>query len=181
MHRANPKTPIEETMRALLELKAPYSKGKIKYIGICEVSANTLRRAYKVGQVDYIQSEYSLFDLDIERESGPKEACREIGVSIIAYAPLGRGLLTGARSTNYDEHFDANVKIINRLGSMAAEKGCTAAQRTIVWYLEENVAALRIEITDADETQMRDFVAAVAGERVPDFAKYQCYVDTVEE
>ncbi|KAK8128818.1 hypothetical protein PG984_009926 [Apiospora sp. TS-2023a] len=196
MHRASPNTPIGETMVALLELKA---EGKIKHIGLCEVSANTLRRACKVGQ-----------------GVGPEGACRELGVSIIAYAPLGRGLLTGALSTKQsvsgegdyraslyprfsEEHFEANVKIINQIESMAAEKGCTAAQLAIAWvlrqgddfipipgtkrikYLEENVGAIRVEITNAEEKRMRDTVPAVAGERVAEFAKYHCYVDTVEE
>ncbi|KAK8091329.1 hypothetical protein PG994_000834 [Apiospora phragmitis] len=134
MHRANPKTPIEETMRALLELKA----------------ANTLRRACKVGQVDCIQAEYSLFDLDIEGESGLKEACRDLGVSIVAYVPLGRGLLTGALTTKQsisgegdyrasldprfsDENLDANVRVVRQLEAMAAQKGCSAAQLAVAW------------------------------------------------
>lgn len=166
--------------------------------------------------MDCIQAEYSLFDLDIEGESGLREACRKLGVSIVAYAPLGRGLLTGALSTKQsvsgegdyraslyprfsDENFDANVRIVQQLEAMATGKGCSAAQLAVAWvlkqgpdfvpipgtkrveYLEENWAALGVELTDAEEAQMRTIVAAVAGERVPEFAKYQCYVDTVEE
>ncbi|KAJ4413890.1 hypothetical protein N0V82_008245 [Gnomoniopsis sp. IMI 355080] len=213
MHRANPKTPIEETMRALVELK---KEGKIKYIGLSEVSANTLRRACKVGQVDALQVEYSLFDLDIEGETGILDACRELGVTVVAYAPLGRGLLTGALDTKAsvsgdgdyraalfprfsDENLAANLRVVNQLKALAATKGCTAAQLAIAWllkqgphvlpipgtkrikYLEENVGALQVQLTDEEESQMRAIVAQVAGERVPDFAKYQCFVDTVEE
>jgi aryl-alcohol dehydrogenase-like predicted oxidoreductase len=134
----------------------------------------------------------------------------------VAYAPLGRGLLTGALNTKQsisgegdyraslyprfsDENFDTNVKIVKQLEAMAAKKGCTAAQLAIAWvlkqgpdfipipgtkrikYLEENFGALKVELSDAEEAQMRTIVAPVAGERVPDFAKYQCYVDTAEE
>ncbi|KAH7303539.1 putative aldo/keto reductase [Stachybotrys elegans] len=214
MHRANPKTPIEETMRALLELK---HEGKIKHIGLSEVSSNTLRRACKVGQVDVVQIEYSAFDLDIESSKGTNlmATARELGVTIVAYAPLGRGLLTGALDSKQsissegdyrnifprfsDENVAANIKVVNEFKAMAVNKGCSPAQLAIAWvmkqgpdlipipgtkrvkYLEENVGALHIQLTHEEEAEVRRIVSGVKGERVPDWATYQCYVDTVEE
>ncbi|KAF2973158.1 hypothetical protein GQX73_g453 [Xylaria multiplex] len=214
MHRANPKTPIEETMRAMLELKA---EGKIKYIGLSEVSSNTLRRALKVGQVDAVQTEYSPFEREIEGPEGTNllDTCRELGVALIAYAPLGRGMLTGALASKEsisgdgdfrslfprfsDENLDANIKVVNQLKALAEKKGCTTAQLALAWvlkqgpnvlaipgtkkikYLEENFAALKVILTDAEEKEIRAIVAGVAGERTPDWTRYQCYVDTAEE
>ncbi|KAI8625480.1 putative aldo/keto reductase [Xylariaceae sp. FL1651] len=214
VHRANPNTPIEETMRALLELK---SEGKIKHIGLSEVSSTTLRRASKIGHVDAVQIEYSPFDLDIESESGTNlmATCRELGVAIVAYAPLGRGLLTGTLSDKESissdgdwrslyprfsgENLDANIRVASQFKALADRKGCTAAQLSIAWvlkqgkdvlpipgtkkikYLEDNFTATSVSLTDEDEKEIRKIVSAVVGERVPDFAKPQTYVDTVEE
>ncbi|KAI0521285.1 putative aldo/keto reductase [Xylaria bambusicola] len=213
LHRANPKTPIEETMQAMLDLKAA---GKIKHIGLCEISSATLRRACKVGKVDVIQCEYSAFDLDIEGQSGTNllATCRELGVGVVAYAPLGRGLLTGNLESKVsisgegdyrnvfprfsDENLDANLRVVAQLKAIADEKHCTTAQLAIAWvlkqgpdiipipgtkkikYLEENVGALAVELTDAEERRVRDIVSQVAGKRAPDWADYQNYVDTVE-
>ncbi|RWA11592.1 hypothetical protein EKO27_g3493 [Xylaria grammica] len=214
MHRANPKTPIEETMRAMLELKA---EGKIKYIGLSEVSSSTLRRACKVGQVDAVQAEYSPFEREIEGAVGTNllDTCRELGVTMVAYSPLGRGMLTGTLNSKQsisgdgdyrslfprfsEENLDANVKVVNQLKAMAEKKGCTAAQLALAWvlkqgqhviaipgtkkikYLEENFAALQVILADAEEAEIREIVAGVVGERTPDWTRYQCYVDTVEE
>ncbi|KAI8949864.1 putative aldo/keto reductase [Xylaria longipes] len=153
MHRANPDTPIEETMRALAELKA---EGKIKHIGLSEISSNTLRRACKVAHVDAVQIEYSPFDLDIEGPAGTGllKACRELGVAVFAYAPLGRGLLTGAYTSPESvsgegdmrglylprfagTNFEANVKLVGQFKALAASKGCTAAQLAIAWLLKQ--------------------------------------------
>ncbi|KAI1406983.1 putative aldo/keto reductase [Hypoxylon sp. FL1857] len=152
MHRANPKTPIEETMRALAELKA---EGKIKGIGLSEVSSTTLRRACKVAQVDAVQSEYSPFELAIEGPEGTNllATARELGVAIVAYSPLGRGMLTGAfnKSESFanegdwraafprfsGENFAANVKLVNQFKSLADKKGCTPAQLAIAWLLKQ--------------------------------------------
>ncbi|RYC63883.1 hypothetical protein CHU98_g2300 [Xylaria longipes] len=189
MHRANPDTPIEETMRALAELKA----------------SNTLRRACKVAHVDAVQIEYSPFDLDIEGPAGTGllKACRELGVAVFAYAPLGRGLLTGAYTSPESvsgegdmrglylprfagTNFEANVKLVGQFKALAASKGCTAAQLAIAWllkqgddifpipgtkkikYLEENWGALKVQLTNEDEKIVRKFLenADIAGERV---------------
>ena len=93
VHRIDKTVPIEETMNALKEL---VEAGKIKYIGLSECSSDTLRRAYAVHPVACIQIEYSPFSLDIERdEIGVLKICRELGVAIVCYSPLGRGMLTG--------------------------------------------------------------------------------------
>ncbi|KAH6652464.1 putative aldo/keto reductase [Truncatella angustata] len=214
MHRANAKTPIEDTMRGMLELKA---EGKIKHIGLSEISSQTLRRACKVGQVDAVQVEYSPFELGIEGESGTNlmSTCRELGVAIVAYSPLGRGLLAGnlegqnSISAEGDwrslypwftgENFAANLDIVRQLKVLAGKKGCSPAQLVIAWvlrqgqdvipipgtkkikYLEENLGALQVELTDEEEGRIRDIVSGVAGERAPAFVKSQLYVDTVEE
>ncbi|KAI0437158.1 putative aldo/keto reductase [Xylaria telfairii] len=153
MHRANPNTPIEETMRALAELKA---EGKIKHIGLSEISSNTLRRACKIAPVDAVQIEYSPFALDIEGAEGTDllKACRELGVAVFAYSPLGRGLLTGAYTSAgsvsgegdmrglYLPRFtganlEANVKLVGQFKALADTKGCTAAQLAIAWLLKQ--------------------------------------------
>ncbi|CAB4399622.1 unnamed protein product [Rhizophagus irregularis] len=90
-HRVDPNTPIEVTVGTLAEL---VKEGKIKYIGLSECSAATLRRAYKVHPIAAVQMEYSPWTLDIET-NGIMEACRELGITIVAYSPLGRGFLTG--------------------------------------------------------------------------------------
>jgi len=235
MHRANPDTPIEETIRALVELKAwvlPLyrldeeaiviwrysSQGKIKYIGLSEVSSTTLRRACKIAHVDAVQIEYSPFDLQIEGLTGTNllAACRELGVAIVAYSPLGRGLLTGAFSSKESisgegdwrslfprfsgENFDANVKLVNQFKTVAEKKKCTAAQLAIAWllkqgndiipipgtkrikYLEENWGALKVELSDADEKEIRALVEnKVQGDRTIQEALAQCFADTTEE
>ncbi|KAH6652358.1 NADP-dependent oxidoreductase domain-containing protein, partial [Truncatella angustata] len=152
MHRANSNTPIEETARALAELKA---EGKIKHIGLSEVSSTTLRRASKIVHIDAVQIEYSLFDLDIENSEGTDllAACRELGTATVAYSPLGRGLLTGTLNSTENinkegdwrsmfprfigENYEANIKLVNRFKSFADNKGCTPGQLAIAWLLKQ--------------------------------------------
>ncbi|OCL02830.1 putative aldo/keto reductase [Glonium stellatum] len=152
-HRVNPETPIEETMRAMAALKA---EGKIKHIGLSEVSSATLRRACKIAHVAAVQMEYSLFSLDIERASGTNllETCRELGVAVVCYSPLGRGLLTGAFTTKEsisgandaraalfprfsEENLEGNVKLVNHFKALADNKGCTTSQVAIAWLLKQ--------------------------------------------
>ncbi|KAF2093423.1 putative aldo/keto reductase [Rhizodiscina lignyota] len=152
-HRLNPETPIEETMRALAELKA---EGKINHIGLCEVSSNTLRRAYKIAPVAAVQTEYSAFVREIETDSGTNvlQTCRELDVAVVCYSPLGRGLLTGAymdresvtgsddrRATHFpwfsEENMDANAKLVNQFKAFANKKGCTSSQLAIAWLLKQ--------------------------------------------
>jgi len=199
-HRVDGKTPIEKTMQALVELK---NEGKIKYIGLSEISSETLRRACKVHHVDAVQIEYSPFTMDIEDPSiGLLATCRELGVATVAYSPLGRGLMTGQykspddfdendwrrRSPRYSaENFPKNLKLVEELSSIAQKKGCTPGQLTLAWllaqgddiipipgtkkikYLEENMGALKINLTDAEIKQIRTEIekTEVHGDRYP--------------
>jgi len=150
VHRIDKNTKIEETMEALAEL---VKEGKIRYIGLCECSAATLRRAYKIHPVTAVQIEYSLFSLDIEREEiGLKKACDELGVAIVAYSPLGRGLLTGQIKSRDDfcegdiriyfprfseENFKYNLELVDEITKMAKKKGCTPGQLSLAWLMSQ--------------------------------------------
>ena len=144
-HRVDPDTPIEDTVGALAELVAA---GKIRYVGLSEVSASTLRRAHAVHPIAAVQSEYSLQSRDIEREVLP--ACRELGVGFVAYSPLGRGLLTGTITTTEDlapddwrrtsprfqgEALQHNLALVEGCREVADDLGCTLAQLALAWVL----------------------------------------------
>ena len=149
-HRVDKKTPIEETVAALDELK---KAGKVGAIGLSEISANTLRRACKVAQVDAVQVEYSPFSMEIE---DPKidllRTCRELGVTVVAYSPLGRGFLTGQirspddfEDGDFRKHapryskanFHKNLELVSNLEKLAAKKGCTSGQLALAWILAQ--------------------------------------------
>lgn len=145
VHRINRERPIEETMEALAALK---HEGKIGHIGLCEVSAETLRRAHAVHPVTAVQTEYSLWTRDVEAEILP--TCRELGIGFVAYSPLGRGFLTGrfqAGSQFEDgdfrvtlprfapENAATNGALVDVVRGIAAEKGCTSAQVALAWLL----------------------------------------------
>lgn len=147
-HRVDPDVPIEETVGGMAELVAA---GKIRWIGLCETSAETLRRACAVHPVSALQIEYSLWTRDAE--SGLLDACRELGVSVMAFSPLARGMLTGAlRSRDQlmpgdvrlrfprfsEENFPKNVVLVDRLADIAAEKGCSLSQLALAWLLNRN-------------------------------------------
>ena len=147
-HRVDKTVPIEETVGAMAEL---VSAGKVRYLGLSEASAATLRRANAVHRITALQTEYSLFARDVEDEILP--ACRELGVGFVAYSPLGRGLLTGAipsrdqlakddarliRQPRFDEeNLVRNVATVARLRTIAAEKGITRAQLALAWVLHQ--------------------------------------------
>lgn len=149
-HRIDSKVPIEETMGALKEL---VEAGKIKYIGLSECSSDTLRRAYAVHPVAAVQIEYSPFSLDIERDDiGLLKTCRELGVAIVCYSPLGRGLLGGQIRSPDDleqgdyrrilprfskENFPKNLQLVDTLTTIAKQKNCTASQLTLAWILSQ--------------------------------------------
>ena len=150
VHRIDKTVPIEETMGVLKEL---VQAGKIKYIGLSECSSGTLRRAYAVHPIACVQIEYSPFSLDIEREEiGLLKTCRELGVAIVCYSPLGRGMLTGQIKSLDDlgendyrrmwprfskENFPKNLQLVNQLTAMAKKKGCTPGQLSLAWILAQ--------------------------------------------
>lgn len=144
IHRVAADCPIEETMAELAKL---VEQGKILHVGICEVSAGTLRRAHVVHPITALQSEYSLWTRELE-SNGVIEACRELEIGFVAYSPLGRGFLTGTlQSTDElaEDDFrranprfqqtamDTNRVIVDKLKSMADELQCTPAQLALAW------------------------------------------------
>ncbi|KAL4780428.1 NADP-dependent oxidoreductase domain-containing protein [Aspergillus varians] len=153
MHMANPDTPIEETMQALVELK---EEGKIKHIGLSMVSSATLRRAYRVAPVTAVQSDYSVVSRDIEGPGGTDllATCRELGVALVAATPLGRGLLTSTFSQGAEvgderdmrvkvmprflpENREQNVKAVVQFKELADRKGCGVTQLALAWLLKQ--------------------------------------------
>jgi len=149
-HRVDTEVPIEETVQAMVDLK---NEGKIRYLGLSECSAATLRRACKVHPIAAAQMEYSPFALEIESEQTEfLKTARELGVKIVAYSPLGRGFLTGSIKSRADldekdtrsnhprfseEHFGDNLKLVESLSKMAQEKGCTPGQLALAWVLAQ--------------------------------------------
>ena len=147
LHRKDPDTPIEETVEAMAQLK---KEGKIKGIGLSEVSVDTLRRAHAVHPITALQSEYSLWTRD--PEEGILQTCRELGIAFVAYSPLGRGFLTGQIKKIEDfeegdyrrfsprfqgENFTKNLELVKKIGELAKEKGCTPAQLALAWVLAQ--------------------------------------------
>jgi aryl-alcohol dehydrogenase-like predicted oxidoreductase len=134
-------------------MKELVDAGKVKYIGLSECSSDTLRRAYAVHPIACVQIEYSPFSLDIEREEiGLLKTCRELGVAIVCYSPLGRGLFTGQIKSPDDfeendfrriqprfskENFPKNLQLVDELTSLAKKKGCTPGQLTLAWILAQ--------------------------------------------
>lgn len=149
-HRVDGKVPIEETVKAMAELK---DEGKIRYLGLSECSERTLRRAHAVHPIAAIQMEYSPFALEIESDQiGLLKAARELGVKIVAYSPLGRGFLTGTIKSRddfdekdnrrnhprfSDEHFGDNMKLVQTIAGMADKKGVTPGQLVLAWVLAQ--------------------------------------------
>ncbi|KAI4088159.1 MAG: hypothetical protein LQ344_006251 [Seirophora lacunosa] len=149
-HRVDGKTPIEKTVEAMAELK---KEGKIKYLGLSEVSSETLRRAYAVHPIMAVQIEYSPFAMDIEDpQIALLKTCRELGVATVAYSPLGRGFLTGAYTSPADfeegdfrkfapryseENFPKNLELVKHLQKIAEKKGCSSGQLSLAWLLAQ--------------------------------------------
>ncbi|HEX4248878.1 MAG TPA: aldo/keto reductase, partial [Pseudonocardia sp.] len=144
-HRADPDVPIEETVGAMAELVAA---GKVRALGLSEASAETIRRAASVAPIAAVQTEWSLFSRDIEDEVVP--TCRELGIAVVPYSPLGRGLLTGAATATENLAADdfrrtlprfeaanlaANLALVGEIRAVAARHGATAAQVALAWLL----------------------------------------------
>jgi aryl-alcohol dehydrogenase-like predicted oxidoreductase len=197
LHRVDPEVPIEETVGAMADLVVA---GKVRYLGLSEVDANALRRANQVHPITALQTEWSLWTRDVEAEILP--AARELGVGIVPYSPLGRGFLTGRitspgdlapddwRRTNarfQGENFQQNLRLVDELKNLAAEKGVEAGQLALAWllsrgddvvpipgtkrvaYLEQNAAATAVTLTSQDLSRIDSFAPAgvAAGARYP--------------
>ena len=146
-HRVDPNTPIEETVGALAKL---VKEGKIRYIGLSEAAADTIRRAAKVHPIAALQTEYSLWTRDPEEEI--LATCRELGIGFVAYSPLGRGFLTGQFKTFEDlaaddfrrfsprfqgENFQKNLDLVKEVEEIAREKKCQPSQLALAWVLAQ--------------------------------------------
>ncbi len=195
MHRRSPDVPIEETVGALADF---VKQGKVRWIGLSEVSPATLRAAHAVHPITAVQMEYSLFTRFVEDEM--LATCRELGVGLVAYSPVGRGWLTGKITSPADladddfrrtvprfaeENFAHNTALVDEVRKVADEVGATPAQAALAWllsrgddvlpipgtkrvaYLEENMAAADLHLSDAQLRRLTDAVppGAVAGER----------------
>ena len=200
-HRVDLDVPIEETVGAMSDL---VNAGKVRFLGLSEASAQTLRRAHAAHPIAAVQNEWSLWSRDLET-NGQLAAARELGIGIVAYSPIGRGFLTGTLKSRDDfdeddfrrdsprfsaENFGKNLELVSRVEAIAANKGFTAAQIALAWllaqgddvvpipgtkrvkYLEENVAALRVDLTP-DEVAVLDSIfppGAASGQRYPDMS-----------
>ena len=197
-HRVDPDTPIEETVGAMAEL---VREGKVRYIGLSEAGPMTLRRACAVHPISALQTEYSLWTRDPEDQILP--TCRSLGIGFVAYSPLGRGFLTGRFKRPEDlpkedfrrnnprfqgENFQKNLRLVERIKEIAAEKQCTASQLALAWvaaqgddivpipgtkrrnYLEENVRALDVRLTKQDMDRINEVMpmGVTAGTRYPE-------------
>jgi aryl-alcohol dehydrogenase-like predicted oxidoreductase len=146
-HRIDPTVPIEDTVGAMARL---VEQGKVRYLGLCEAGANTLRRAQKVHPLAALQTEYSLWTRDVEAEILP--TLRELGIGLVPYSPIGRGFLSGAFQTRDDliegdrrhahprfqeGNFEKNLNLLGPLKTIAEAKGCTMAQVAIAWLLAQ--------------------------------------------
>ncbi|MEN9519471.1 MAG: hypothetical protein RLZZ381_2059 [Cyanobacteriota bacterium] len=152
--RVDPNVPIEDTVGTLGEL---VQEGKIRHVGLSEAGAETLRRAYAVHPISMLQTEYSLWTRTPETDVLP--VCRELGISLVAYSPLGRGFLTGAFQKPDDfapddfrahsprfqgENFQHNLELVNKIKEIATEKNCTPAQLALAWLLAQEESIIPI-------------------------------------
>jgi aryl-alcohol dehydrogenase-like predicted oxidoreductase len=147
-HRVDPQVPIEETVGAMAAL---VHEGKVRYIGLSEANADTLRRATKIHPIAALQSEYSLFSRDVEGDI--LNTCKELGITFVAYSPLGRGFLSGQIKSIDDlapddfrrmaprfqgENFQKNMELVKKVEELAAKKGCSASQLALAWVLAQD-------------------------------------------
>ncbi|MEA2441349.1 MAG: hypothetical protein QOH76_2773 [Thermoleophilaceae bacterium] len=199
-HRVDKTVEIEETVGAMKEL---VEAGKVRYLGLSEASPETIRRAHAVHPITALQTEYSLWSRDPEREILP--TVRELGIGFVAYSPLGRGFLSGRFRSPSDfpdgdfrryhprfqgENFERNLQLVERVEELASEKGVTAGQLALAWvlhrgddivpipgtkrvsYLEENVAAASVSLSDEDLKRLEEIAPAgvAAGDRYADMS-----------
>ena len=190
-HRVDPQVPNEDTVGAMSELVAA---GKVRFLGLSEAGAETLRRASTVHPIAALQSELSLWSRDIEAEILP--ACRELGIGLVAYSPLGRGFLSGAIKSLDDladddwrrfmprfegENFGKNLELVERVERLAESKGCTPAQLALAWVLAQGPDVVpipgtrkrsRLELTDAELVEIDEVIPKdmAVGTRYPEEA-----------
>lgn len=185
MHRLDKNVPIEETVGAMSEL---VQEGKVKYIGLSEVSSETVKRAQQVHPVTAVQSEYSLFERTVE-EKGVLKTLQELGIGFVAYSPLGRGFLSGQIRTIEDlpendfrraiprfqgDYFQKNIELVEAIEKMAAEKGIASSQLALAWimskgivpipgtkrrqYIEQNIASASVKLSENDILELESIV-----------------------
>lgn len=195
-HRVDTDTPIEETVGAMAQL---VREGKVRYLGLSEAAPTTIRRAYAAHPIVALQTEYSLWTRDVEAEILP--ICRGLGIAFVPYSPLGRGFLTGKIKGTNDldatdfrrathprfqaDNLSKNLRIVETVEKLAAEKGCTPAQLALAWvlaqgedvvpipgtkkvhYLRENVGALNVSLSADDRRRISEAFpkGLAAGER----------------
>jgi aryl-alcohol dehydrogenase-like predicted oxidoreductase len=199
-HRVDPDVPIEETVGAMAEL---VDAGKVRFLGLSEAAPETIRRAHQVHPISALQTEYSLWSRD--PEDGILQTVSELGIGFVAYSPLGRGFLTGQIRSPGDfeaddfrrnnprfqgENFAANLELVERVRSLAAEKDCTPGQLALAWvlaqgdgvvaipgtkrrtYLEENVEAAEIALSESELAAIDEAAprGAASGDRYPDMS-----------
>jgi aryl-alcohol dehydrogenase-like predicted oxidoreductase len=145
-HRIDPNVPVEEMVGAMAEL---VKEGKVRYLGLSEASANSIRRAHAVHPISALQSEYSLLTRDVEDEILP--LCKELGITFVPFSPLARGLMTNTLNLNelgdndfrkslpryQKEHQDNNQNLASGFAEIAAQKGCSPAQLALAWVLAQ--------------------------------------------
>jgi aryl-alcohol dehydrogenase-like predicted oxidoreductase len=196
-HRVDPSVPIEDTVGAMAEL---VQAGKVRYLGLSEAGAETIRRAHAVHPIAALQSEWSLWSRDIE--GGPVPAARELGIGIVPYSPLGRGFLTGALDLEslprtdfraylprlHGDNLDANQRIVATVAELAGRYNVHTGQIALAWvlargddvapipgtrrvsYLEQNVGAADVTLSADDLARLDGLHAHVAGDRYPDMS-----------
>ena len=175
-HRVDPQVPIEDTVGAMSEL---VQAGKVRYLGLCEAGAQTIRRAHRVHPISALQTEYSLWSRDVESEILP--ALRELGIGFVAYSPLGRGFLTG-QIRRYDdlapddfrrqvprfqgENFPKNLELVERVTTIADSKGIAPSQIALAWVLAKGDDIVPIPGTTRRK-HLEENVAALEAELSP--------------
>ena len=185
LHRLDPATPIEETVGAMAQL---VKEGKVRYIGLSEVSSETIKKAHAVHPLTAVQTEYSLFERSVE-EDGILDTLHNLGIGFVAYSPLDRGFLSGDIQSPDDfpendfrrsipkfqgEQFNKNIELVNKIKEMAAGKGITPSQLAIAWivskgivpipgtkrvkYVEQNIAAASISLSGEELAQLEAII-----------------------
>jgi len=196
LHRVDPDTRIEDTVGEMAKL---VEEGKIRAVGLSEASAKTIARAHAVHPIAALQTEYSIFSRDIEKDILP--ACVERGISLVAYSPLGRGMLTGRYASISNRpisetdfraemqprfqpgNIESNLKLVEAIKEIAAQKGCVAAQVALAWVLSQgdhvvaipgttklanlqtNLGALDCRLTEENRATLNGLADQVLGDR----------------